>query len=476
MAIRMAIELGLHEELDDESDNDTPEKLENQESRRRLFWSVYMIDKISSAATGRPSVIQDRSCSVFLPSKLVGSNGDQYYSENLDGSRSAIFNVNGLQRSYLLGAGSMSTISPNSDMKSSNLNRRYHLDCFTYVIRATSLLGGVTDYINRKGKNIETSLPPYHPDAEFNKLDKAINDWYDQLPMHLKNTPANFEMYKNSKSCYDTHHFFLLHILQNTVIVLLHRPSLTMSDTLDNETVQPELKSFIRKSVDKCMAAVDNVTVMLKGLDNNDLLPPYSTYFAYTVATVVVSASFSPHPEEAQKAKQALGVYFRVLLSARNLWAMADKLYFMIRDLYSIHSNVMRKNEIDNNIQTSQEPTETTQPDIQPAVQLTELPIQSTTTLPYPPLQMQQNIQHTIDPFGLPPMENINNSISDWTLPYYNNAMSSTTPHVGFAGNEGQNIDFLTNVFQLPQGYDQPLLFPAYDPSVNCNMDNRKNL
>ena len=41
---------------------------------------------------------------------------------------------------------------------------------------------------------------------------------------------------------------------------------------------------------------------------------PFMSYFVYTVATVVVSNSFSPRKEEAQKAKQALGVYFQFLL------------------------------------------------------------------------------------------------------------------------------------------------------------------
>lgn len=46
MAIRMAMELGLHEDLDEEeSDHYTSEKLIMQETRRRLFWTIFTIDK-----------------------------------------------------------------------------------------------------------------------------------------------------------------------------------------------------------------------------------------------------------------------------------------------------------------------------------------------------------------------------------------------------------------------------------------------
>lgn len=106
-----------------------------------------------------------------------------------------------------------------------------------------------------------------------------------------------------------------MHILYNTIIVLFHRPSLVIAESLDNEAVHPELKEFVYKSVKKCMDAVDNVTVLLNEIGKDkELMSPFLTYLTYTVATVVVNASFSPRLDEAQKAKQALGVYFQLLL------------------------------------------------------------------------------------------------------------------------------------------------------------------
>lgn len=46
MSIRMAMELGLHEDLDeDDNDSNTFEKLITQETRRRLFWTIFCVDK-----------------------------------------------------------------------------------------------------------------------------------------------------------------------------------------------------------------------------------------------------------------------------------------------------------------------------------------------------------------------------------------------------------------------------------------------
>lgn len=45
MAARMAMELGLHEDLENEIDNDSVEHLITQETHRRLFWTIFTIDK-----------------------------------------------------------------------------------------------------------------------------------------------------------------------------------------------------------------------------------------------------------------------------------------------------------------------------------------------------------------------------------------------------------------------------------------------
>ncbi|KAH8777662.1 fungal-specific transcription factor [Diaporthe sp. PMI_573] len=64
-ALRMAITLGLHQEptlagIDGESN----------EHRRRVWWSVYSLDRIHSAKSGNPITIQDEDIGVELPSRL----------------------------------------------------------------------------------------------------------------------------------------------------------------------------------------------------------------------------------------------------------------------------------------------------------------------------------------------------------------------------------------------------------------------
>lgn len=67
LAIRMAISLGLHQEVAD-SDMGPVER----EARRRLWWSVYSMDRIISVKSGNPISIHDEDIDVAWPSFLVG--------------------------------------------------------------------------------------------------------------------------------------------------------------------------------------------------------------------------------------------------------------------------------------------------------------------------------------------------------------------------------------------------------------------
>lgn len=65
MALRMAITLGLHQET---SRSDLDEA--TREHRRRVWWSVYSLDRIHSVKSGNPITIYDEDIGVAFPSKL----------------------------------------------------------------------------------------------------------------------------------------------------------------------------------------------------------------------------------------------------------------------------------------------------------------------------------------------------------------------------------------------------------------------
>lgn len=65
MALRMAITLGLHQEASNADLDDAA-----KEHRRRVWWSVYSLDRIHSVKSGNPITIYDEDIGVNFPSKL----------------------------------------------------------------------------------------------------------------------------------------------------------------------------------------------------------------------------------------------------------------------------------------------------------------------------------------------------------------------------------------------------------------------
>ncbi|KAG1224988.1 hypothetical protein G6F35_003677 [Rhizopus arrhizus] len=247
MAIRMAMELGLHENIENDNANPTLERLTEQETSRKVFWSIYTIDKFSTAATGRPSTLTEPFCTALLPARVNSNcNSGHYYTESLDGNQYLLLNIGGVRKSQLLGS------YIDSSRQEQNSGQKPVLNGFAYFIRASNVLGKVTAFVNKKEKFQTSTHPPYHPDSEISKLDKIIDDLYEDLPIEFKNIPTNYELQINP-----THQGSLitLHILHNTLVILLHRPSMVVADTLDSEVVLPELKAFVAKSLAKCMKA-----------------------------------------------------------------------------------------------------------------------------------------------------------------------------------------------------------------------------
>lgn len=155
---------------------------------------------------------------------------------------------------------------------------------------------------------------------------------------------------------------------------------------------------------------------------------------------------------------------------------MADKLYFMIRDLYAIHTNVLRRQlEDKKTMKSSQAKQQQQQQQMQQHQQ--QLQFQHEQQMQQ---QMQQQQQHQqqlqqLQQFQIQQFSNLQtplsittNGLADWTLPYYNAAMSTGTPNLDSTASQLE-LEFATanNVFQIPEGYDQPLMFPSTGLTFN---------
>ncbi|CDH56248.1 zinc finger transcription factor 1 [Lichtheimia corymbifera JMRC:FSU:9682] len=336
MAVRMALELGLNKDIDLKEDGKRTMSVDRWieiEVQRRVFWAVFTLDKLLSASTGRPSILQEDDCETLLPCDKYEQCTGEIYTESIYKERSVLFTVRRLpENSNMLEV--VTTLNP----ASSDNTKKRRLSCIAYMHRMSSLLGKVTAHVNRKSRQ-GTLLSLNGPPPETMELDQEIEKWDKELPPELQDTQENDKRFKEGQLS-DGPRYILLHMSHHSLIVLLHRPSLAVMDSLKDHPVASHVKDIITRNASKCLAAVDRVTDLLRRIKNDRaMISPFVSYLTYTVATITVNTVFNGTPEESSKARAALADHFAVLQIMRTHWAMADKLYFMIRDLYAMHSS-----------------------------------------------------------------------------------------------------------------------------------------
>lgn len=131
LALRMAISLGLHQEVLDQ-DMDVHER----ERRRRLWWSTYSLERLLCVTSGHPISISDDDIDVLLPSPVDGED---------------------LRRAAVL--------------------RNYTL--------LSRILGRIGQDIYRKRRQSGTSLS-----ASIQSIMTSLSEWFAQLPAEVRLDPA----------------------------------------------------------------------------------------------------------------------------------------------------------------------------------------------------------------------------------------------------------------------------------------------
>lgn len=116
----------------------------DQEERRRVFWSIYILDKLCSCCRARPSTIGDAHCLVQLPcDEATFRNGTWKRMPILD---------------QLLASQDSVTDHPGN---------------MTLLVLTVSILGRCTEQCIHE-RNIRTRLPPWDPESDFSTICAAL--------------------------------------------------------------------------------------------------------------------------------------------------------------------------------------------------------------------------------------------------------------------------------------------------------------
>ena len=125
-----------------------------QEERRRVFWSVYLLDRLVSCGRGRPPAIVDASCHVQLPcDEAIWREGSWIKTQSLD------------------------------EIMNRTLSLAHRQAPLAQVIAISHVLGRCAQYV-LQDFNIRGPHPPWDPGSDFAGIESDLLHFEAYLEMH----------------------------------------------------------------------------------------------------------------------------------------------------------------------------------------------------------------------------------------------------------------------------------------------------
>ncbi|KAJ3178040.1 hypothetical protein HDU87_003818 [Geranomyces variabilis] len=220
MAIRMAQELKLNVEPDFEDSFAPTSNLTwlDKESRRRLWWNCFILDRYAGAAADRSMIINEKDCKVYLPSLEMYWESETGPSELL-----ATTGPGGTNDTYQIAVlTSTNVFTPGLSLQSP----------YGYFVLLIKIFGKILEYTNLLKSTQRTNVTPaLTPDADYQLtvLDASLRDWFSSLPewVHdfgLDSKLGNGGGAPDGTSPWQTAY---LHIFYHVCVIMLHRPKMS---------------------------------------------------------------------------------------------------------------------------------------------------------------------------------------------------------------------------------------------------------
>ncbi|OIW26938.1 hypothetical protein CONLIGDRAFT_492762 [Coniochaeta ligniaria NRRL 30616] len=288
MAMRMAISLGLHQEVSSRGGLETELDEVSREHRRRVWWSLYSLDRILSIKSGNPVTIQDEDIGVQLPSKLPGE----------------------------------------AEYCPAVVLRHY-----TVVSR---ILGEVTKLIYRRitpksGRRLMASVQ---------KIILSLSDWNRDLPDELRFDPAKLSISRESVSTF-SHYYqcinmtarpLLFHVVQKRLGGIRSDPTAKERDWREG------LSQTTVRVIEMCVSAAQDTINMMAVAAQRDLVATYGYMdgehiFSAAIVLVMACVAFPTNPANtaamnagldllrgmAERGNSHMGARYELLAHLRNV-------------------------------------------------------------------------------------------------------------------------------------------------------------
>ncbi|KAF1931645.1 uncharacterized protein M421DRAFT_98754 [Didymella exigua CBS 183.55] len=244
MALRMAISLGLHQEAAGTGLDET-----TLEHRRRVWWSIYSLDRIVSVKSGNPLTIQDEDIGISMPSKLPSE--PEY--------------------------------------------------CPAVVLRhyteLSRILGEILSRIYRKTPKSGSRLM-----ASVRNIMMSLNKWHRELPDGLRFDPAKLSISRESVSTF-LHYYQCINMTARPLLfhVVHRRLKNNYGGAAKEQDWKVGLSHTTIRVIEMCISAAQETISMMVIAAQLDLVATYGYMdsehaFSATIVLVVVCGAFPTDP------------------------------------------------------------------------------------------------------------------------------------------------------------------------------------
>ena len=311
-ALRMAYALQLHQELEQDpltGQNKTKSQLSftDREIRRRTMWACYLMDRYNSSGSQRPPIGNEKFLHIQLPIKETHFQMEiPGPTEDLDGD----------------------IPNPTPENFGQLSNARENMGVSAYIIRAIVIWGRIVDYLNLGGKRKDPH-PLWHPDSEYTRMKRQIDDFSASLPSSLVFTYENLQIHAAEKIA---NQFLFLHIIIHQNTLFLNQFAIPLSPGGRPPRDMP--KPFLSNAGQAAVEAAHNISVLFDRASAYPLTVPFAGYCAYTASTVHIWGIFSKNVQLEARSKENLRHTYRYLNKMKKYWGMFHYMVESAKDRY----------------------------------------------------------------------------------------------------------------------------------------------
>jgi len=230
-----------------------PEPLDflEEESRRRLFWMVYLLDRYATVSTAFEFALNDKEIDRTLPCR------DDLWIRNLKVETRWFRTIDHLDEGAVTG---------------SAVNKPENLGAFSYYIEILGILSKIHNFL-KQPVDISALGDVEQWQMRYKELDNMLTTWKFDLPAEYGNMAKLFQP-GCAKSL--SSGWVMLHATYHTAVIRLH--SSAAYPTIRSPIFAPSYSASQR-----CHGAVENIAALGEFVVNNGLLSKLGPPFAFTL-------------------------------------------------------------------------------------------------------------------------------------------------------------------------------------------------